>query len=69
MGLKDELNLSREGFDKMVAMWSYMLPATHIMSKNLYESEKLLLALKMPYDKIHVCQAVRYSRAFGAFGF
>jgi hypothetical protein len=25
------------------------------MPKNLYELEKLLLALKMPYDKIHVC--------------
>jgi hypothetical protein len=25
------------------------------MPKNLYESEKLFLALKMPYDKIHVC--------------
>ena len=55
MGLKAELKLSREGFDKMVAVWSDMLPKTHIMPKNLYESEKLLLALKMPYDKIHVC--------------
>jgi hypothetical protein len=55
MGLKAELNLSREGFDKMLVMWSDMLPEGHIMPKNLYESEKLLLALKMPYDKIHVC--------------
>jgi hypothetical protein len=55
MGLKSELNLSREGFDKMLAMWGTMLPVGHIMPKNLYESEKLLLALKMPYDKIHVC--------------
>jgi hypothetical protein len=39
----------------MVAMWSDMLPKTHIMPKNLYELEKLLLALKMSYDKIHVC--------------
>ena len=39
----------------MVAVWSDMLPKTHIMPKNLYESEKLLLALKMSYDKIHVC--------------
>jgi hypothetical protein len=54
MGLKAELNLSREGFDKMLAVWSDMLLVTHIMPKNLYESEKLL-ALKMSYDKIHVC--------------
>jgi hypothetical protein len=55
MGLKAELNLSREGFDNMLVVWSDMLPEQHIMPKNLYESEKLLLALKMPYDKIHVC--------------
>ena len=35
----------------MVVMWSDMLPKTHIMPKNLYESEKLLLALKMPYER------------------
>jgi hypothetical protein len=39
----------------MLAMWGTMLPVGHIMPKNLYELEKLLLALKMPYDKIHVC--------------
>jgi len=55
MGLKAELNLSREGFDKMLAVWSGLLPEGYIMPKNLYESEKVLLALKMPYDKIHVC--------------
>jgi hypothetical protein len=42
----------------MVAVWSHMLPATHIMPKNLYKSEKLLLAMKMPYEKIHVCPKV-----------
>jgi hypothetical protein len=55
MGWKSELNLSREGFDKMLAVWGTMLPVGHIMPKNLYELEKLLLALKMPYDKIHIC--------------
>jgi hypothetical protein len=55
MGLKAELNLSREGLDKMVVVWSDMLPKTHIMPNNLYKLENLLLALKMPYDKIHVC--------------
>jgi hypothetical protein len=55
MGLKSELNLSREGFDKMLVVWGTMLPKGHILPSNLYESEKLLRALKMPYDKIHVC--------------
>ena len=31
MGLKAELNLSREGFDKMFVVWSDMLPETHII--------------------------------------
>jgi hypothetical protein len=55
MGLKAELNLSREGFDKMLAVFGTMLPEKHILLKNLYEAEKLLRMLKMPYDKIHVC--------------
>ena len=55
MGLKAELNLSREGFDKMLTVFGTMLPKNHILPPNLYESEKLLRALKMPYDKIHCC--------------
>jgi hypothetical protein len=55
MGLKDKLNLSREGFDKMLAMFGTMLSEKHILPKNLYKAEKLLRMLKMSYDKIHVC--------------
>ena len=55
MGLKAELNLSREGFDKMLAVFGTMLPEKHTLPTNLYEAEKLLRMLKMPYDKIHVC--------------
>lgn len=55
MGLKSELILSREGFDKMLAVFGTMLPVEHILPKNLYETHKLLRTLKMPYDKIHVC--------------
>jgi hypothetical protein len=51
MGLKAELNLSREGFDKMLAMFGTMLLEKHILPKNLYEAEKLLRMLKMPYGK------------------
>ena len=32
-----------------------MLPEKHTLPMNLYEAEKLLCMLKMPYDKIHVC--------------
>jgi hypothetical protein len=55
MGLKAELNLSREGFNKKFAMFGTMLPEKHTLPTNLYEVEKVLHMLKMPYDKIHVC--------------
>jgi ribosomal protein S27AE len=55
MGLKAELNLSREGFDKMLAVFGTMQPEKHTLPTNLYEAEKLLRMLKMSYDKIHVC--------------
>jgi hypothetical protein len=55
MGLKAELNLSREGFDEMLAVFGTKLLEKHTLPTNLYEAEKLLHMLKMPYDKIHVC--------------
>jgi uncharacterized Zn finger protein (UPF0148 family) len=32
-----------------------MLPEGHTLPKNTYESQKLLHALKMPYESIHAC--------------
>jgi hypothetical protein len=55
MGLKSELNLSQEGFDKMLAVIGTLLLVGHILLKNMYEAQKLLRALKMPYDQIQVC--------------
>jgi hypothetical protein len=60
IGLKAELNLSREGFDKMLAVFRTMLPEKHILPKNLHEAEKLLRMLKMPYDKIFVRRGASY---------
>ena len=55
MGLKSELNLSGPGFDKMLAVIGTLLPEGHILPKSMYESQKLLRALKMPYEQIHAC--------------
>jgi hypothetical protein len=33
-----------------------MLPKDHLLPKNTYESQKLLCALKMPYNVIHACK-------------
>jgi uncharacterized Zn finger protein (UPF0148 family) len=39
----------------MLAIFASLLPEGHILPKNLYESQKLLRALKMPYENIHAC--------------
>jgi hypothetical protein len=48
LGLKSELNMSRDGFDKMLTVIATLLPDGHILPPNMYESQKLLKALKMP---------------------
>ena len=45
--------MSRDNFDGMLAVFGSLLPEDHILPKNLYESQKLLRALKMPYEQIH----------------
>ena len=55
MGLKSELNLSGPGFNKMLAVIGTLLLEGHILPKSMYESQKLLSALKIPYEQIHAC--------------
>ena len=43
-------------FDSMLAVFGTLLPADHTLPKNMYESVKLLKALKMPYEQIHTCE-------------
>jgi hypothetical protein len=47
--------MSQEHFDGMLIGIGSLLSDGHIMPKSMYESQKLLRALKMPYDQIHVC--------------
>jgi hypothetical protein len=55
MGFKSEYNMSQEHFDGMLIVIGSLLLNGHILPKNMYESQKLLRALKMPYEQIHVC--------------
>jgi hypothetical protein len=55
MGFKSECNMSREHFDGILTVIGSLLPDGHILPKSMYESQKLLRALKMPYEQIHVC--------------
>ena len=55
MALKSELNISRDGFDKMLIVIGTLLPEGHILPKCMYDSQKLLRALKIPYEQIYAC--------------
>jgi hypothetical protein len=47
--------MSQDNFDGMLVVFGSLLLEDHILPKNLYESQKLLRALKMPYEQIHAC--------------
>jgi len=55
MALKSQCNMSRDAFDAMLTVFGSMLPEGHILPKSMYESQKVLRALKMPYEQIHAC--------------
>jgi hypothetical protein len=56
MAFKSQYSLSREAFDTMLTIFGSILPEGHILPKSMYESTKLLRALKMPYEQIHACE-------------
>jgi len=55
MALKSQYSLSRDAFDDMLIVIGSLLPEGHILPKTMYEAQKLLHALKMPYEQIHAC--------------
>ena len=56
MAFKSQYHLSRDAFDTMLTVCGSMLSEGHILPKSMYESRKLLRALKMPYEQIHACE-------------
>ena len=56
MGLKAQFNLGRECYDAMMTVFGRFLPKGHVLLANLYQSDKILRSLKMPYEKIHACE-------------
>ena len=55
MGLKSDLNMSREGFDKTLTVIASLLPKPNNLPANQHAAEKVLKSLKMPYEQIHAC--------------
>jgi hypothetical protein len=50
MGFKSECSMSREHFNGMLTVIGSLLLNGHILPKSMYESQKLLRALKISYD-------------------
>ncbi len=40
----------------MMTLFGRFLPKCHVMRANLYQSDKILRVLKMPYEKIDACE-------------
>jgi hypothetical protein len=55
MALKSQYSMSRDCFDAMLTVIGSLLLEDHIVPKSMYESQKLLRALKMSYEQIHAC--------------
>ena len=55
MALKSQYSLSRDAFDGMLTVIGSLLLEGHLLPKSMHESQKLLCALKMPYEQIHAC--------------
>ena len=56
MALKAQFNLGRECYDAMMTYLDAFYPKAMYMPANLYQSDKILRVLKMPYEKIHACE-------------
>jgi hypothetical protein len=52
---KSQYSMSRDSFDGLLTVIGSMLPEDHVLSKSMYEAQKLLCALKMTYEQIHAC--------------
>jgi hypothetical protein len=55
LAVKSQFSVSIACFDAFLAVIATLLPDGHKLPPNMYESKKLLSALKMPYEMIHVC--------------
>ena len=53
MAMKSQFNLDRDAFDVLLIVIGSLLLEGHILPKSMYEAQKLLRALKMPYEQIH----------------
>jgi hypothetical protein len=56
MSIKSKFTFSNKCYKELLRLFSDVLPSSHKMSKDMYQSKKLLSAPGMEYDKIDVCK-------------
>ena len=56
MALKAQFNLGTDCYNAITTLIGRFLPKDHVMPANLYQSDKILKVLKMPYEQIHACE-------------
>ena len=66
MALKSQLGISRDSFDNMLTVFGSLLPGGHNLPRNMYESQKLLRALKMPYEQMDMANLYAYIQTMHA---
>jgi hypothetical protein len=54
--IKSKFAFSNKCYKELLRLFSDVLPSNHKMSKDMYQSKKLLSALGMEYEKIDVCK-------------
>jgi hypothetical protein len=56
--IKSKFAFSNKCYKELLRLFSDVLPSNHKMSKDMYQSKKLLSALGMEYEKIDVCKDI-----------
>jgi hypothetical protein len=56
MGMKSKYNFSNQCYNDIVKLIIDLIPAKHNMTKDLYQSKKIIADLNMNYKKIDVCE-------------
>jgi hypothetical protein len=54
--IKSKFAFSNKCYKELLSLFRDVLPSNHKMSKDMYQSKKLLSALGMEYEKIDVCK-------------
>jgi hypothetical protein len=54
--IKSKFAFLNKYYKELLSLFSDVLPSNHKMSKDMYQSKKLLSALGMEYEKIDACE-------------